>query len=346
MLNSSLRSLQLRLPGRWSRASFSTGSGCSPSEGLLASTTASIPLGVVMRKGTWLSSSSRGMADTASCTGALRAQRRGLEYWGIGVTGRTQPYAQGDMLPRLDNMKQCVAKSSTTAAALTGNPNIMAYDSSTIFSVKDYSAYERDHYQPLRGITTHRVDALTPGYASTVSTLLQRLFAVPDGDHGINPSKPRANPDIPVRGLNLRELWWTRLLQDFPSLKTPATPAFRLEWEQFFIKAAEVSENAKTVQELSRPFILQQLEKHFINYAMIWRIAERLSDALAAMTRKAQHESIVTPQEHHMAKVVIERIIKLALDTLAAEPWAHQETSSPLHVEVSQFRAWHEAGNW
>lgn len=279
------------------------------------------------------------------CPSSLRAQRRFLEYWGIGVTGRTQPYAKGDMFPRLDNMKNAITNPSAAAAAVTGNPNNMCYDSSNIFSVKDYSAGERDHYQPLRGVETHRIDPLPPGDAATVSALLQRLFATPESHASTAFPRP-SNPDLPLEGWALRELWWHKLLTDFPSLRTPATPAFRKEWEDFFLKTAEVADDVHAVQELSRPFILHQLEKHFINYAMIWRITERLADALEGMNPRARHQGVVSADEHRMAKVVLERITKLALDTLASQPWAHQETISPLHVEVSQFRAWHEAGNW
>lgn len=353
MFCTSLQYLQLRLPGRLYRTTLAVvGGGATCGTLSSSSTFVSLPPSFGRTLGGFFhDGGSMGFSSSGSST-SLCMQRRLLEYWGIGVTGRTQAYAQGDMFPRLDNMKNCVSKSSSTAAALTGNPNLMEYNEGNIFSVKDYSAAERDHYQPLRGISTHRVDPLPAGYASTVFELFQRLLndesdaAAGAGGPAI-PMPPRQNPDIPQRGLSLRVLWWNTLLTDFPSLKTPVSPvAFRQEWENFFLNAFQVADDAVAVQELGRPFLKKQMEEHFIQYAMIWRFAERLGDAMGMMTSRAQHKSVVTPQEHKMAKVVIERVIKLMLDTLASEPWAHQETTSPLHVEVSQFRAWHEAGNW
>lgn len=342
MFSASLRFLQLRSPGG---AFFiaspvvvlgtSGGAFRSPSS-------SSISPDRLCRHGSPCVASS----SSSCCPSSLRAQRRFLEYWGIGVTGRTQPYAKGDMFPRLDNMKNAITNPSGAAAAMTGNANNMCYDSSNIFSVKDYSAAERDHYQPLRGVDTHRIDPLPPGDAATVTAILQRLFAATE-NYASTATFPRPNPpDVPLQGWTLRELWWHQLFTDFPSLRTPATAEFRKAWEEFFLKAAAVADNTHAVQEMSRPFILHQLEKNFINYAMIWRITERLADALAGMTPRARHQGVVSADEHRKAKVVLERITKIALDTLASQPWAHQETTSPLHVEVSQFRAWHEAGNW
>lgn len=286
---------------------------------------------------------SRSWAGTPS---SLRVQRRYLEYWGLSVTGRTQPYAQGDTFPRLDNTKYVVDKPSATAAGLTGNPCNIAYDSENIFSVKGYSAVERDHYQPLRGITRHAPDPVTAQQAQVVSDILVRLFSVPDpAGVEVGTTNNNKNTTAGVGGRpTLRQVWWGQLLKDFPSLKTPCTPTFRTNWEVFFAKATAVAHDDAALKALAAPFLREQMqgEKTYICYAMVWRFTERLADALATLGRAAGVER----HEQRLSRVVLESVTKRTLDTLADEPWAHPETTSPLNVDVSQFRAWHEAGYW
>lgn len=268
----------------------------------------------------------------------LFTAKRGLEYWGMGVTGRTQPYAQGEGLRQLDNMKHAVAQSSAAAASLTGNPNNVAYTSENIFSVEDYSAVERDHYQPLRGLTHHRIDPISPIDASTAHEVLLRCFGKDEA--------PAASSSTSAEGKNtdyssstLRGLWWGLMLKDFPSLRTPATNEFRTAWEVFFTEAAQMANESEKVKAMATVFLKQQREHHYICYAMCWRLTERLGDAVELLPEVSAHESRV-------CRLVLEQVMKLSLDTLADEPWAHQETTSPLNVDVSQFRAWHEAGFW
>lgn len=261
---------------------------------------------------------------TSRCGGSvptLRMPKRFLEYWGIGVTGRTQRYAQGEAFASLDNMHNVCDKPSAAAASLTGNQCNIAYTTDNIFSVKDYSAVENHHYQPLRGVNTHRIDPIAAETAARISGLLAQLLSAP--------SAPTA----------LRERWWSQLLTDFPSLATPCTPTFRTEWEVYMATATGVGHDDAAVKELAKPFLAKQREEHFISYGMVWRIAERLCDALDSVPGVQAHE-------RRLARVVVERVIKLSLDTIADEPWAHSETTSPLNVDVSQFRAWHEAGYW
>ncbi|EPY41031.1 hypothetical protein AGDE_01971 [Angomonas deanei] len=81
------------------------------------------------------------------------------------------------------------------------------------------------------------------------------------------------------------------------------------------------------------------MQKKYISYAMVWRIAERLADALEAAPFLSRYES-------KTSRPAVERVTKIMLDTIADEPWSHQDATNPLLVDISNFRAWHEAGNW
>ncbi|CCW67430.1 unnamed protein product [Phytomonas sp. Hart1] len=252
---------------------------------------------------------------------ALVTSRRFLDYWAFGVTGRTQYFAQGDMLPRLDNTRKAINKSTAAAATLTGNPSGIAYDSTNIFSAIGYSQLEKEHYQPLRGISTHKMDTtLREKEGHTVAALMRELKAA----SGIE---------------SLEYLWWDRLLKDFPSLAKPCTPDFKTSWEEFYLKASEVVYDNAAVNLLAVPFVRKQMQVNYISYPLIWRIAERLGNALESSPIASRYEKRISVR-------VVEHITKLMLDTIANEPWAHQDTTSPLHVDVTSLRAWHEAGFW
>lgn len=259
-----------------------------------------------------LRSRTAGAALSCLCT-----QQRFIEYWGTTVTGRTQPYAQGDMLPRTDNTRNAITNATTAAASLTGNPNNVAYDSSNIFNVEGFSPLEKAHYQPLRGIATHKVEPLAESAAKDAAALLKDLL-----EEGA-----------------MEEHWWGRILKDFPAMKKPCTPEFRAAWEKFYLDACGVAHDNAAVRALATPFLRTQMQVNYISYAMVWRLAERLCDAF-----DSAHE--VNKYERRVGRLAVERVTKLMLDTIADEPWAHQDTTNPLYVEVSNFRAWHEAGNW
>jgi hypothetical protein len=253
----------------------------------------------------------------AAVLSCVVTQRRFLEYWGSTVTGRTQAYAQGDMLPRVDNTRNAVNKATSGAASLTGNPNNIAYDASNIFNVEGFSPLEKEHYQPLRGIATHKTEPLAASAAKDAAALLRDLM-----EEGA-----------------LEEHWWGRVLKDFPSMKKPCTPEFRSAWEKFYADACAVAHDNEAVKALARPFLRTQMQTNYISYAMVWRLAERLCDSF-----DTAHE--VNTYERRVGRLAVERVTKLMLDTIADEPWANQDMTNPLYVDVSNFRAWHEAGNW
>ncbi|RNF20426.1 uncharacterized protein Tco025E_03784 [Trypanosoma conorhini] len=255
----------------------------------------------------------------AAAFAALLLQRRHVEYWGSSVTGRTQPYAQGDMLPRVDNTRAAVNKSSGAAASLTGNHLGIAYDSSNIFSVEEYSRLEKEHYQPLRGIARYKLEPISASDGPTTRRLLQQLY------------------EDQVVGMELA--WWGAVLKDFPSLKRPCTSEFKAEFTNFYKQALEVAHDEAAVTALAVPFVRHQMQDNFISFPMFWRIAEKLADALEVAAAGRRHEKRVS-------RIAVERVTKIALNTIADEPWAHQDTTSPLLFDVSNFRAWHEAGNW
>ncbi|ORC90123.1 uncharacterized protein TM35_000091730 [Trypanosoma theileri] len=255
----------------------------------------------------------------SAASAALLMQRRHVEYWGSSVTGRTQPYAQGDMLPRVDNTRHVINKPSSTAASLTGNHLGIAYDSSNIFSVEGYSQLEKEHYQPLRGISRYKVGPFSEKDGPRVRKLMEKLEA-----------------DITV---GIDAAWWGAVLKDFPSLKKPCTPEFKEEFAQFYKSAFSVAHDEDAVTALAVPFVRRQMQEHFISFAMFWRIAEKLADALGKASGAQHHEK-------RISRIAVERVTKIALNTIADEPWAHQDTTSPLLFDISNFGAWHEAGNW
>lgn len=259
-------------------------------------------------------------AAAGAASAALVVQRRRLEYWGLTVTGRTQPYAQGDMLPRVDNTKHVVSSASAAAAGLTGNQNNAAYDSSNIFSPADYSAMEGQHYQPFRGSEKYVIDPIHEKDGAAAAQVMCGLM----------------EPEVEV---SLEYLWWARLLKDFPSLRKPVTPTFKKAWQDFYIAALRAAHDDAAVTELARPFLAEQMQRNFIGQSMVWRIAEKLGDALESAPRASHYE-------RRASRVAVERATKLLLNTLADEPWAHYESTNPLYVDLSGFRAWHEAKNW
>ncbi|KAH9598990.1 hypothetical protein LSM04_005299 [Trypanosoma melophagium] len=258
-------------------------------------------------------------AVISAASSAILTQRRHVEYWGSSVTGRTQPYAQGDMLPRVDNTRHVINKSSSTAASLTGNHLGIAYDCSNIFSVEGYSQVEKEYYQPLRGISRYKVEPFPEGDGPRTRKLMEQLEL-----------------DLNV---GLDAAWWGAVLKDFPSLKTPCTPEFKEEFARFYKSAFSVAHDEEAVTALAVPFVRRQMQEHFISFPMFWRIAEKLADALGKSSGVQHHEK-------RISRIAVERVTKIALNTIADEPWAHQDTTSPLLFDVSNFRAWHEAGNW
>ncbi|KEG09896.1 hypothetical protein DQ04_04481060 [Trypanosoma grayi] len=256
---------------------------------------------------------------TTPAAAALLVQRRHVEYWASSVTGRTQAYAQGDMLPRVDNTRHAINKSSSAAASVTGNHLGIAYDSSNIFSVEQYSRLEKEHYQPLRGVSRYKVEPIQPSDGAKTRELIEELEA-----------------DVQV---GLDTAWWGAVLKDFPSLTKPCTSEFKAEFTEFYKDAMTVAHDEAAVTALAVPFVRQQMQDHFISFPMFWRIAEKLADALAKAPGAGRHEK-------RISRIVVERITKIAMNTIGDEPWAHQDMTNPLLFDVSNFRAWHEAGNW
>lgn len=248
---------------------------------------------------------------------SIFTQQRFVEYWGLTVTGRTQPYAQGDMIPRVDNTRYAVNKGTSAAASATGNPAGIAYDSSNIFSVEGFSPLEKEHYQPLRGIATHKIEPFAASAAKDAAALLKDLI-----EEGA-----------------MEEHWWGRVLKDFPSMRKPCTPEFCRAWEKFYMEVCEVAHDNEAVKAIAKPFLRTQMQVNYISYAMVWRLAERLCDSFNTAPE-------VNTYEQRVGRLAVERVTKLMLDTIADEPWANQDATNPLYVEVGNFRAWHEAGNW
>ncbi|AAZ10399.1 NADH-ubiquinone oxidoreductase complex I subunit, putative [Trypanosoma equiperdum] len=252
-------------------------------------------------------------------TATLLLQRRGVEYWGSSVTGRTQPYAQGDLIPRVDNMRHVVSKSSSAAANLTGSNLGVAYDSDTIFSVAGYSRAEKEHYRPLRGIARYKIEPMAESDTVAAQGLLEQAEM--------------------SKSISFVVSWWGGVLKDFPSLKKVCDDTFKEEFTSFYKSALSVAHDDAAVKALAVPFVRRQMQEHYISFPMFWRIAEKLADAIEKVPQMQKPARSVS-------RIAVERVTKIALNTIADEPWALDEMTSPLLFDVSNFRAWHEAGNW
>jgi hypothetical protein len=241
-----------------------------------------------------------------------------MDYFMFTVTGKTQAFAQGDKIPQLDNTKVGVTSASGKAAAATGNPNNLLYDTESMFDLRATSAAEKAHFRFLNGVDLWKVAPLNPDEAQCSADALDSFFASKD----------------------VNKLFWDKLFKDFPSLKTPFSDALKTEYSNYYREVARVAEDDTAVTALAEPFLLRNWSQNFIDPATNWRIVEKLVAALEA------HLSKNNKYEKRAVRETLERITKIGLNSLEKQPWMHESMSNPLSLEVGGFRAWHEAGNW
>lgn len=250
---------------------------------------------------------------------ALLVQRRSTEYWGSTVTGRTQPFAQGDVLPRAHNTFNGSSKAVPNSAALTGASHNVTYDSNSMFDVAAQLGAERYHNHSHNGVFTYRVNPIDAGDSGKVVEVFDELI---------------------TQKTKQQEHLWGRLFKDFPTLKTPLNSALQAEILEFYRAACGAADSEAAVEVLATPFIEKLLVEHTIAPHMVWRIAEKLSDAVELLTTERNR------YERRACRNVIERVTKIALNTLEKKPWTHPDAVDPMQMEVGGLRAWHEAGNW
>ena len=246
---------------------------------------------------------------------ALTAARRGC-YWAIGVSGRTQPYARGDLIPKL-HITGGVANATSNSALLTGSNQHIAYDTDNIFNPTGFLPAEKDHFRSsCRALSRWAVPELPDGAAQSTSDLFLRM-----------------------ESSNQTSLWFDSFFKDFPSaLKAFEGNSLAAELTSFFRSVIAVSRDEEAVAALAKPFIMEKMEKNFVSIPMWWRIAEHLMTALEGM-RETRYDKI-------NARVVIERVMKIAMNTLADQPWAHEELMNSKTVQLVGDRVMHEGGLW
>lgn len=250
---------------------------------------------------------------------ALHVQRRSAEYWGMTVTGRTQPFAQGDMLPRTHNVLSGSKDAAPNAAYLTGSPHNITYDSDSMFNVEAQLGAERYHNLATNGVFAWKINRIDHGDA-------KRVVEVFD--------------DLLTQQTKQQEYLWARLFKDFPTLAKPFQPSLQAEFLEFYRSACGAADSEADVSALAAPFVKRVLEEHYITPHTWWRIAEKLSDAVELLTSEKNR------YERRACRNVIERVTKISLNTLGNQKWMHPDAMDPLQMEVGGYRAWHEAGNW
>jgi len=100
----------------------------------------------------------------------------------------------------------------------------------------------------------------------------------------------------------------------------------------------EVAHDTDRVAAIARPFVASKLESHRITFPAWWRIAEHLMVGLERMNTSRYEKLTVRP--------VVELVTKIALNTVADQPWAHQDYTHPVLMQVTGDRQMHEGGMW
>lgn len=247
-----------------------------------------------------------------------RTLSRRVEHWAVGVSSHTQEFASGDKLPTISNMKVNVTASTGAAAAITGNPHNVLYDTESLFDPCATSAADKAHFRTFNGIDQWAVVTLNPGEAARSAVVVEAFFA----------------------GNDVEKQFWERLFKDFPSLRKPFTDELKSEFLQYYTSTLRVADDEEAVKALAENFISRQWEVNFITPTTQWRISEALSTAIE------HHMNKNNKYERRAVRETLERITKIGLNTLATKPWVHESATSPLTQEVGAHRGWHEAGGW
>jgi hypothetical protein len=257
------------------------------------------------------------LLSVAARPAALSSSRRTC-YWVLGLSGRVQPYARGDVIPKI-HVERGLTGTSSDAARLTGSQQNIAYDSDNIFDPKAFTPAEGQHYRASCRQLSRWVVPPLPTNESAGVTLKVYERMVQTG---------KSN------------LWFESLWKDYPTFKKAFIefPGLQAQIEEFFRAIITVASDEAAVTAIAKPFMLEKLEKNFIAMHVWWRIAEALM-ATMDLAKNSRFENVA-------AQHVIERVMKIALNTIADQPWAHEELTDTKTVQLIGDRVFHEGGYW
>lgn len=249
-------------------------------------------------------------------TSPLTAARRTC-YWVIGFNSRGQPYARGDRIPSLD-VPRGVTGTTSEGARLTGNNQNLAYDSDTIFNPTGFSPIEAQHFRyNARQLSRWVVPATDTESVDGTLKVFNRVMAAGGS-----------------------AAWFATLVKDFPSFKAALahSPNLAADIEGFYRKAIAAAADEAAVAAIASPYMMETLEKSFIAPHVQWRIMDALMTTIETF-KEARFEAAT-------AREVIERVMKIAQNTIADQPWACEELTDTKTVQLVGDRLFHEGGCW
>jgi hypothetical protein len=244
---------------------------------------------------------------------ALAVQMRRYEYWGITVSARTAPSAQGDQLPGL--MNDAVAmKCDSDAQYLTGGNYNAAFSDEQMYDVaKCVNRNARTHAFHV-GVQTYNVD---PVNAKEVEVTLEAW-------EGLGAEKTAV---------------WEKVFKSYPSLKKPLDEETLAEFVAFYTAAIASAEDEKAVAALAAPFVKKMATTKFISATYWWRFAEAIMDTLCDAPMQPRHTK-------RSVRLVVERVTKISKNTINDWDWASDDMVNPYTTDVCGHRSTHEAGFW
>jgi hypothetical protein len=135
------------------------------------------------------------------------------------------------------------------------------------------------------------------------------------------------------------ELWFACLFKFYPSLAKPLDAATQAEFVERYRAAIPVAHDQDQLLAILGDFVLRMYTEKYITWTYWWRLEEALVEA-------SEQQPVVDRHTHQAINVVYERITKIILNHVAAQPWAHEVLSNSNTMDVSTFRPTHEAGYW
>lgn len=242
---------------------------------------------------------------------------RHFEYWGLGITSRTQPYARGDKLTQMAN-QHGGEEVDVQSQYVSGNGMVPSWDSNMLTDRDAELNAMRAKGVFWSGHTKWVVDPVATKDVQVVS----ELFASLD-----------------------KSTVWNTLFKLFPSLRQPLDDATQKEFEAFYQQLFEACADEEQCAAVAAPFVLKMTETKYISQPYWWRIAEAVIEALAA------HNAFATPfagraYANRCIHIVVERATKISYNTMNDWSWASDDMVSPLFFDVTGHRGTHESGHW
>lgn len=235
----------------------------------------------------------------------------------MGVTGRSQPFAQGVIRDCYDYGGHANSVSSD-AVRLTGNQTSFVYDQNNMIPGSDAELSKlAKHDNFLPSINKYVLNPVEEGQCTRVA----EIFTSWGGDAH-------------------KTSWWEPLLRDYPGLKKPLTEEVKQRFVEHYAALIPIVHDEKAATELTRAFVLEMYEQYFISYPHWWRIGENLMSGMISYVPCLGRSDVIT------IKLVVERMVKIQLNTLGSHSWAGHQVTSAYFVDFCGFRPFVEAGNW